>query len=59
MQIHELRDPETARVFCEQSVWLARAVTPTAEIVQPVLALALEMAAAATIFPRSGRGPTG
>lgn len=54
MQIHELRDPEAARIFCEQSMWLARAVTPSAEIVAPVLELALEMAGAGEPLPSFG-----
>jgi hypothetical protein len=54
MRIHELRDSETARIFCEQSLWLARAVTPTAEIVAPMLALALEMAGAGDPLPPLG-----
>ena len=54
MQIHELRDPEVARIFCEQSVWLARAVAPTEEVVPPVLALALEMAGAGEPLPPLG-----
>ena len=54
MQIHELRDPETARIFCEQSLWLARGVAPTVEIVAPVLALALEVAGAGEPLPPLG-----
>jgi hypothetical protein len=54
MQIHELRDPESARIFCEQSLWLARAVTPTVEIVQPVMEVALEMAGAGEPLPPLG-----
>jgi hypothetical protein len=54
MQTHELRDPESARIFCEQSLWLARAVLPTVEIVPPILALALEMTGAGEPLPPLG-----
>jgi hypothetical protein len=54
MEIHELRDPETARIFCEQGLWLARSVAPTAEMVEPTVALALEMSGAGQPLPSFG-----
>jgi hypothetical protein len=54
MQIHELRDQEQARIFCEQSLWLARAVAPSAGMVAPVIGLALEMADAGEPWPPFG-----
>src|SRR5262245_35808330 len=54
MQIYELRDPETARIFCEQSLWLARAATLSAEHLPATLALALELAGAGEALPPLG-----
>jgi hypothetical protein len=54
MQIHELRDAESARAFAEQSLWLARGVAPTPEMALPIIALALELAGAGDPLPSLG-----
>ncbi len=54
MQIHELRDAESARTFAEQSLWLARTVPPTPELAPSVIALALEFTGAGDPLPPLG-----
>jgi hypothetical protein len=46
MSIHELRDPEAARLFLLQGLWLQRVLPPREDTVRPALEWALEVAAA-------------
>jgi hypothetical protein len=54
MLVHELRDPETARTYCEQSLWLMRVMAPKVEVVEPVLAWALEVLGTGAPLPPLG-----
>jgi hypothetical protein len=54
MAVHEIRDPETARQFVVQSLWLQRVILPTAAGVRPALEWALEIAAGGHPLPPVG-----
>jgi hypothetical protein len=50
----ELRDPDDARLFIAQGLWLQRAAAPAAVTVRPALGWALEIAAAGQPLPPVG-----
>jgi hypothetical protein len=52
--IHELRDPEEARLFLAQGLWLQRVRAPSAAMVRPALLWALEVASAGHPLPPVG-----
>jgi hypothetical protein len=54
MRTDELRDPELARRFLVQGLWLQRVLTPVAETVRPVLEWVLEVVAAGEPLPPAG-----
>ncbi len=54
MAIQELRDPEEARHYIYQSLWLQRAMQPTALSVRPALSWALEVASEGIPLPPVG-----
>src|SRR5437763_11268629 len=54
MSFPELRDPDEARKFLLQGLWLQRAVPPAAGTVRPALEWALEVASAGNPLPPVG-----
>ena len=54
MIAHELRDPEEARRFVAQGLWLQRAAAPVDSTVEPALAWSLEIAAQGEPMPPVG-----
>ncbi len=54
LPIQELRDPQEARIFLLQGMWLSRAVAPAADSLGAALAWALEIAAAGDPLPPLG-----
>jgi hypothetical protein len=54
MPIHELRDPDIARDYCVQGLWLQRVLPPRAELVPQVLGWALEIAGSGEPLPPLG-----
>jgi hypothetical protein len=54
MQVHEIRDPELARHYCVQGLWLQRFLPPWADRVPAILNWALEVADAGEPLPAPG-----
>jgi hypothetical protein len=54
MQIHEIRDPDIARTYCVQGLWLQRILPPRAEEVPAILNWSLEVADAGEPLPALG-----
>ena len=51
MQVVELREPDAARRFVLQGLWLTRATPPAAQLVRPTLEWAFEIAASGSPLP--------
>ncbi len=54
MTVTELRDPDSARQFVTQGLWLQRARPPAADTVRPALEWTLELAASGQPLPPTG-----
>jgi vWA domain found in the FtsH ternary systems/N-terminal helical region fused to the FtsH ternary system vWA domain len=54
LDIVELRDPDSARTYILQGLWLQRVIRPTATLVKPALEWALEIAASGQALPPVG-----
>ena len=54
MRVHELRDPDRARDYCVQGLWLQRILPPRADRVPEILSWSLEIADAGEPLPAPG-----
>src|SRR5262249_9497885 len=54
MQVHEIRDPELARSFCAQGLWLQRILPSRSDQVPEILSWSLEIADAGEPLPALG-----
>jgi hypothetical protein len=54
MQVHEIRDPDLARTYCAQSLWLQRTLAPRGDLVPAILGWSLEIVDAGEPLPAPG-----